>query len=233
VIEKGRPWERPAAGPAAWHVEGDDAALANSVRDQPGARVGFRPDPTSDLARALGLHAPAAPGGGDEPAEGDGGGGRLELPVDALRITADGRDLFAVNMVVVGTAPDRLGWFSGAPELRIAVDGRAVHEGRATTVVVATGQYLRGNDVVPRGHPGDGRAEIQVYAVGRGQRGAVRGRLPQGVHLPHPDITQATGRHVEVTGGTRAVRLEVDGVPVPAATRVSVDVVPEAFLIVV
>ena len=57
MVEKGQPWERPARGPAAWHVEGDDAALAAAVRDQPGARVGFRPDPASDLARALGIHS--------------------------------------------------------------------------------------------------------------------------------------------------------------------------------
>lgn len=219
VIEKGRPWERPAAGPPAWHVEGDDAALAAAVRDQPGARVGFRPDATSDLARALGIH-------GDGP-------GAVELPVDGLRVTADGRDLFAVNMVVVGTAPDRTRWSTPSPVLRVEVDGRVVHDDPATTVVVASGQFLRGNDVVPRGHPGDGRVEVQVYALARGGRGAVRTRLPRGVHLPNPDITQTSGRRVEVTAAKRPARLEIDGVPAPAATRVTVEVVPEAFLIVV
>jgi hypothetical protein len=219
VVEKGRPWERPASAPAEWHVEGDDAALAAAVRDRPGARVGFRPDPSSDLARALGIHG--------------GGHGALELTVDALRVGADDRELFAVNMVVIGTAPDRLGWFSAAPTLRVEVDGRVVHEGPATTVVVASGQHLRGNDVVPRGHPGDGRAEVQVYAVARGQRAGVRRRLPQGVHLPHPDITQTTGRRVVVVAPSRPVALEVDGVPGPAAARTTVDVVAEAFLIVV
>ncbi len=223
MIEKGRPWERPATGPAEWQVEGDDAALASSVRAHPGTRVGFRPDATSDLARALGIHASP-----DPDAE-----GVLELAVDALRVTADGRDLFAVNMVVVGTAPDRLGWSSGGADLRVEVDGRVAHDGPATTLVVASGQYLRGHDVVPRGHPGDGRAEIQVYAVPRGQRRAVRSRLPQGVHLPHPDITQTTGRHVVMTVAKGSLRLEVDGMPAPAASRVTVDVVHEAFLIVV
>lgn len=228
MVEKGQPWERPAAGPPAWHVEGDDAALAAAVREQPGARVGFRPDPSSDLARALGINAPDLQ---------RGGGAALELGIDALRITADDRELFAVNMVVVGTAPDRTGWFTTAPELRVEVDGRVVHDGPATTVVVASGQYLRGHDVVPRGHPGDGRAEVQVYAVPRGQRAGVRSRLPQGVHVPHPDITQTTGRRVDVVAGPssngRPVGLEVDGVPSPAATRVTVEVAPEAFLIVV
>ena len=219
MVEKGEPWERPSSEPASWTVEGDDAALAAAVRGQPGARVGFRPDPASDLARALGIHA--------------AGAGGLELAVDGLRVTADDRELFAVNMVVVGTAPDRAGWFTGAPELRVEVDGRVVHDASATAVVVASGQYLRGLDVVPRGHPGDGRAEVQVYAVSRGQRAGVRSRLPQGVHLPHPDITQTSGRRIDVVAEQRPVGLEIDGVPAPTATRVQVELVPEAFLIVV
>jgi hypothetical protein len=99
--------------------------------------------------------------------------------------------------------------------------------------VVASGQYLRGQDVVPRGHPGDGRAEVQIYAVRRSQRAGVRSRLPQGVHLPHPDIAQTTGRRIEVIAAKGAIGLEIDGVPAPAAIRVTVEVIPEAFLIVV
>ena len=39
MVEKGQPWERPAAGPAEWHVTGDDATLAAAVRDRPGVRA--------------------------------------------------------------------------------------------------------------------------------------------------------------------------------------------------
>ncbi len=219
MVEKGRPWERPASGPAEWQVEGDDATLAAAVRDHPGARIEFRPSAGSDLARALGLHAP--------------GGSALELGLDGLRVVADGRELFAVNMVVVGVAPDRAGRFTRAPAVRVRVDERVAHDGRATSVVVASGQHLRGADVVPRGHPGDGRIEVQVYAVVRGDRAGVRARLPQGVHLPHPDITQTTGRHVEVRADRGPVALEVDGVAVPPAALVTIDVVPGAFVLVV
>ncbi|HVJ96677.1 MAG TPA: hypothetical protein VNC41_07590, partial [Acidimicrobiia bacterium] len=55
--------------------------------------------------------------------------------------------------------------------------------------------------------------------------------------LRQPDITQTSGRRIDVVAGPsstgRPVGLEVDGVPAPAATRVQVEVVPEAFLIVV
>jgi len=115
----------------------------------------------------------------------------------------------------------------------VTVDGRAVHDGPATTVVVASGQFLRGHDVVPRGHPGDGRAEVQVYAVARGQRSGVRRRLPLGTHVPHPEITQTAGRRVDVVAARRPLGLELDGIGLPAAERVTVEVVPEAFLIVV
>jgi diacylglycerol kinase family enzyme len=68
--------------------------------------------------------------------------------------------------------------------------------------------------------------------VGRGERAGVRARLPQGVHLPHPDITQTRGRHVEVRADRGPVPLEVDGVAVPPAALVTVDVVPGAFVLV-
>jgi len=218
MIEPGVPWERPAAGPPEWHVDGDDATLAAAVRDRPGARVEFRPGPGSDLARAVNLHQPGA--------------GTLELGMDALRIEADGRDHFAVNMLVIGVAPDRATWRTAAPGLRVLVADRVVHDGAATAVVVASGQYLRGTDLVPRAHPGDGRAEVQVYAVARGQRAAVRARLPQGVHVPHPDITQTTGHRVEIRSDRGRLPLEIDGVSVPPAARVAVAVVPEAFVLV-
>ena len=91
-----------------------------------------------------------------------------------------------------------------------------------------------GHDVVPRGHPGDGRVEVQVYAVRPGQRAGVRSRLPQGVHLPHPDITQ-TGRPPRRgpgrsrRGGARGRRRA----GAARGARVTVEVVPGAFLLVV
>jgi hypothetical protein len=220
MIEKGVPWERPATGPAQWHVDGDDATLAAAVRDHPGARVEFRPDATSDLARALGVHQP--------------GGASWELGIDALRVVADGRELFGVNMLVVGVAPDRATWLTAAPGIRVRVADRVVHDAPATAVVVASGQFLRGADLVPRGHPGDGRAEIQVYAVSRGQRAGVRSRLPQGVHLPHPDITQmGTSGRVEIRADRGPLPVEVDGVGTAPAQLVTVEVVPRAFVLVV
>jgi hypothetical protein len=65
---------------------------------------------------------------------------------------------------------------------------------------------------VPRGHPADGRVEVQVYALDPGQRRAMRGRLATGTHVPHPHIVEAAGRHIEVSVPV-PWPLEVDGRP--------------------
>jgi diacylglycerol kinase family enzyme len=176
----------------------------------------------ADFARAVS----AAPAGGPV---------AMDLPCDALRLTAPGTELLAVNAVVLGTAPDRQRRFHRSSPLRVVVDGRVVHDGPATAVVIGNGQFLRGNDVIPRGHPGDGRAEVQVYAVPGRDRGAMRGRLARGEHLPHPGIHQTTGRRIAVTTGGHRLRLEVDGHPPrgrPNAARFEVAVVPGAFTLV-
>ncbi|MDQ1520081.1 MAG: hypothetical protein QOI55_1154, partial [Actinomycetota bacterium] len=161
-------------------VSGDDRTLARWVVDHPGALVAFRPSSASDLARAVGLR---------------GDPGTTELSLDALRL-GDG-DL-AVNMIVVGTPPDRSNRFTRHVAVDLRVDDTNVATSRASTIVIATGQYLRGLDVVPRGHPGDGRLEVYVYRLRPRERRAMRARLPHGTHVPHPRITVRPGHHVEL-----------------------------------
>jgi hypothetical protein len=215
MIEKGRPWERPASGPADVVVEGDDRALAAAVEQHPGARVAFRPSDASDFARAVGVRA--------EPV------GRVEVSCDALTVEADGATTTAVNMAVFGIAPDRQRWWSRSRRLLIRVEGRVVYEGPATSVIVGNGQHLRGRDVIPRGHPGDGRAEVQVYALERRERAAMRARLGRGDHVPHPRIRTFVGSRIEVWAAEGIRRLEVDGEARPRVTEVTVTVLPGAF----
>jgi hypothetical protein len=215
VIRPGEEWTRPAAGPPDFDVAGDDAELAAAVAARPGALVRFRPTPTSDVARAVGLAADAP-----EDSAGD-----REAPMDALAIEGNG---VAANIVVVGTPPDALRRFARRFAVTVRVDERAPWTGDATTVVVATGEFLRGLDVVPRGHPGDGRAETQIYAVAGRDLRALRGRLRTGTHVPHPAITQTVGRRIEITCG-RALPLEIDGHRADPADHVVVSVVPHAY----
>ena len=210
---------QPARGPADFEVAGDDVALAAAVTARPARARRFRPTSASDFARAVGIAVDATP----DPHE------PTELPCDLLRVHTGGAATTAVNMVVVGVAPDRQRWTSRSSRVRVTVDGRPVHAGPATAVVVANGQFLRGADVVPRGHPGDGRAEVQVYALARGERRRMRERLPRGAHVPHPRITTTSGRSVVIESLAAPVPLEVDGLPAGNTPAVTVDVTPAAF----
>lgn len=176
-------------------VDGGDRELAAAIARHPGLRVRFTADASSDLAKALGIT-------GEPP--------RVRAPV-TLDVLHVGETARAVNMVVLGSPPDRLRRCHRTRHCRVDVDGRTVHDGPATTVVVANGEYLRGLDVVPRGHPGDGRLEVHVYAVAAGQRRRMRSRLATGTHLPHPGISTSQGTQTTIQW-ERPVRLEGDGV---------------------
>jgi hypothetical protein len=215
-VRKGEPWGRPTDAEPDRVIEGDDASLAAWVESAPGALVRFRSSSDSDLARAVGGSSSATPVG-------------TELPMDAL-VLADGS--LAVNMVVLGTPPDRLTRFSRRVALTVDLDGNRWFDGTATTVLVAVGQWLRGCDVVPRGHPGDGRVETQVYRLRARERREMRRRLPTGGHLPHPRILARTARTLVIEAAA-PLALEVDGVGRPAVSRLLAEVRPDAYRLLV
>jgi len=219
MIRPGEEWGSPTDAAPDLDVEGSDARLAAAVATAPGALIRFVPDATSDLARAVGLN-PGAPVGTAQ---------RVELPLDVLEL-ADGS--LACNLCVIGTPPDRLGWSSRAIDLDVEIDGAPWFAGRATTVVIATGQFLRGVDVAPRGHPGDGKAEVQVYELTRRERRLMRARLPTGAHVPHPRIRQRTARSVVVRAGS-PTPVEVDGVARPLVPELTIDLRPQAYRLLI
>jgi hypothetical protein len=212
TIGRGAEWGEPATGPADIEVTGGDADLAAAVTARPGALIRLTGGP-SQIARAVGSGREVR--------------GRT-LPMDALRL--DGAAL-AVNALVLGIAPARQrGWHRSWP-VRVDVDGQAT-EARATAVVVMTGEFLAGADANPRSHPGDGRAEVYVYAVSPRQRRALRARLASGTHLPHPEIRRAVGARIAIAAG-RPVACEIDGVGAPPRLHVVAEVVPAAYRLLV
>ena len=220
MIRKGDQWGSAASGGPDLEIDGNDSVLARSVvRSGPVPLIGYRPTPDADLARAVGL-TPDTPRA-------------TELALDALEVeVGDGEARIAVNAVVLGTAPDRLTRWTRHRMFEVAVSDRSVWSGRATGVIVANGQFLRGADIVPRGHPGDGRAEIQVYAPGAGERAEMRRRLATGTHVPHPRILERSGRVVEITTSA-PVPVEIDGVTAEPSARIRVTVLPGALRILV
>jgi hypothetical protein len=201
-------------------VTGGDATLASALGNGGGdPLVRFAAAPGSDLARAVGLLAGAASTG-------------VALPLDVLEVVAGVVRAVAVNSVVVGMAPDRLRAWHRPARFSVEIDGAPVEAGSATTLVVMNGQYLRGLDVSPRGHPGDGTAEAQLYALPVGARRAARSRLAVGAHLPHPAITIRRAKRV-VVRAARPVPLEVDGVRLGQVTEVHVDLRAAAYRLLV
>jgi putative lipid kinase YegS-like protein len=221
VIAKGEPWGSPATTPADHEVSGDDRALAAAVAEHPGALIAFTPDASSELARTVGL-GPDNDGGDDDREA-------MDLPMDVLAL---GDGTLAVNMVVFGTPPDALSRFTKRTALHIRADGKIWFNDRGTTVVLAIGQWLHGIDLVPRGHPGDGRVEIQAYRLEPGERRGMRKRLPQGAHLPHPRIPNRTARMVEIEA-EEPLPLEVDGEVLGPVRRLRAEVRTGAYRLLV
>lgn len=220
AVREGEPWGEPTApGTPVREVEGDDSTLAAALdggRAVPGV-VRFRPTAPSDLALALGIS------GTDESARQP-----MAVSIDVLDGGQYGR---AVNGFIAGHAPSSSSWWHGDHHVALEVDGRPVFSGAATGIVIANGQFFAGRNTVPRGHPGDGIFEIQVYAVPRSQRRELRRRLRVGSHLPHPGIHQFRGRTMALAA-RRPLRVEADGIRRGRASTVEVAIVPGALRLV-
>lgn len=220
-LRPGQSWGTETSAPPDVEVTGGDRRLAgvleSGVADP---LVRFAATADSDLALAVGLVSGAAPTG-------------LALPLDAFELVTDGgRETVAVNSVVIGVAPDRLRAWHRPAGLSVEIDGASVDAGKATSLVVMNGQYLRRLDVSPRGHPGDGVAEAQLYALPPGARRAMRARLATGAHLPHPAITIRKARRL-VVRAARAVPLEIDGTAAGEITELSIALRPAAYRLLV
>jgi putative lipid kinase YegS-like protein len=232
TLRPGQPWGTEASGPPDFEVSGGDAVLATALRrDLTDPLVRFAAAADSDLARAIGLVAGAAATG-------------LALPLDILTYAAEpasgvplpeygGKGTpVAVNSIVVGVPPDRLRSWHRPAGLSVEIDGAAGDAAGATSLVVMNGQYLRGLDLSPRGHPGDGVAEAQLYALPPGARQAMRRRLATGAHLPHPAITIRRARRV-VVRASRPAALEVDGIPAGHIKSLEITLRPAAYRLLV
>ena len=232
TLRPGQSWGTEASGPPDLEVSGSDRVLAEVLgRGVADPLVSFSAASDSDLARALGLVAGAASTG-------------LALPLDVLEFAAEpasgvrlpeygGKGTpVAVNSITVGMPPDRLRSWHRPAGLSVEIDGAVVDAANATSLVVMNGQYLRGLDLSPRGHPGDGVAEAQLYALPPGARRAMRTRLTTGAHVPHPAITIRRARRV-VVRAARPAPLEVDGTPAGNVTALEITLRPAAYRLLV
>ena len=223
MIRPGEEWGSATDAKPDLVVRGDDRDLAQAVARNPGdPLIRFLPH-GSELARSIGLaNTDTADAAVPEPRG-------IALPIDLLHADDD----VVVNAVILGVTPPEVRAHHRRRAVRVLVDGRALFDGAATTVVIANGQFITGADLVPRGHPGDGWCEVQVYALAPGERRAMRRRLPGGVHVPHPRISGGRARTVEVTMAGGGWPLTIDGRPAGTRTQLRTTLAPSAFRLLV
>lgn len=214
VIERGQPWGSTAICPTDLQVADDDTELARLLEGTSSPSTSAWPTGTTsagalavsggDLHRTLG--APVVPTVGAR---------CRRLPVDLLRCELDGVVRLAVAHVVVRRGGP-LGWWRGP------------------IIAVCNAQFHGRWDVAPRGHPNDGRADLVEVASGMPvrQRRLARRRLPSGTHVPHPDIVTR-----RVTDFDREIAPDLvvylDRRPVRGVRRLQIEVVPDAFAVLV
>lgn len=203
TIRPGASWGRQRPLSADVAVVDGDPELGRHVAAA--LRRGDRPLPvavrTGDIARAMG-------GGAD---------GRVvlgavlvEAPIDAVRVT---------------TAEGRVEWFCAHFLARRAW-------WRGEIVAAVNGGFILGRDAAPRAHPNDGRVDIvrvDPSMPWRARRAAWQ-RASTGSHLPHPliSVTQAASSSLQFTA---PLRLWLDGTPWTTTTSVTLDVVPDAAVV--
>ncbi len=190
TIRKGADWGEPVARPQGLVVVDSDAELAELVASGSSAPLAVA---AGDLHRTLG-------DGGDGPTV-------QRVPLDVLRVVADGVELCAVAHVVA-----RRSWWRGP------------------IVGVFNCEHLGRWDVAPRGHPNDGRADVLDVDEAMTVRARVQAwrRLPSGTHVPHPAI-RVSQRAAETWDFAEPLVLYVDGRRHGEVRQLTVTVEADAF----
>ena len=203
TIKPGDAWGQPVPRPSDLVVVHSDAALAEALAGEPGARLGLG---GGDLARTLGVTSTSARSLSTRPTVN-------EYPIDLLEVRLDDAEtpIVAVSHVVAGSPWRRGRW----PRGRIPA--------------VMNAEFLGEWDVAPRGHPNDGRVEVFDVDASMTTRDRLvaRRRLPTGTHVPHPRIATRSAR----TGSWQfdpRLDVVVDGRRLGRASSLTVDVVADA-----
>jgi len=210
TVRRGEDWGSVGPAPPGLVLVSTDREVRRLVTAA--RRDGREPPPVGllggDLCRAVGGR------GRRERFDGD----VARLPVDVVRVEIDDpREAGGL----------RIGWF-----VAHLVARRSWWRGEIAAVMNA--QHLGPWDVAPRGHPDDGRAEVVIATPALRPRARLqaRRRLPQGTHLPHPEISlrQLNEATVEFR---RPLDLALDGEPWGRADRLRFVVEPDALLVCV
>jgi len=138
-----------------------------------------------------------------------------ELPIDLLRVSVDDRRELTAVAHVVARRPRRAGsWFRGE------------------VLFVMNAQFYGAWNLIPRGHPNDGRADLLRVepSVGVRQRVEAARRAPASGHLPHSGLTttRLTSREFVFES---PMEILVDGVVIGRWATLRVEVDPDAAVV--
>jgi hypothetical protein len=197
TIRRGQAWGENVAVPPNLLPITSDGDLARAVmrgEPRPVRLVG------GDLLRTLGGPSSSGPG-------------LQRLPIDVLRVMADGRQFVAVAHVVARRG-GIFGWWRGPILAAMNAD--------------RIGRW----NVAPQAHPNDGRAEIIEVGADFGLRARwqARRRLPTGTYLPHPAIATSRAK-VQAWTFDRPRRLWLDGVELGTVRSLGVTVEADGAII--
>lgn len=214
VIKRGEDWGWRASSPSAAEANTDaQLALAADLREldiSASARGGTGPTGAGDpkVVRLTGGDLLTTIGG---PSQAGTQADALHLPMD-LGVVAHGGEhtVFAAHVIV-----RRRSW-----------TGRVL--------AVMNSQWVGDRNVVPAGHPNDGRLDLIDARLGIRDLIAARKRVATGTHLPHPDISVRRVRTEPVTVDFESsTPCWVDGVSIGSVRSITLRCVPDAVTVVV
>lgn len=191
MIRKGEEWGRPYTPTGREPVAVDDVSLARLLADD-------APPPVvvllgGDLHRSLGGRASQDP---------------VAMPIDVVRVTADG----AVRHAVAHVVARRSGW-----------------RGRCWVGMNAT--HLGSWNLGPKAHPNDGLVDVTEGALPWRDRLAARRRAPSGTHVPHPALATRRVRR-DRWEFDRPIVVRLDGVVWRRARVVEIEVLADRSSVV-
>ncbi len=204
-ISKGEPWGHRGPVPAGVVSCADDAAVADAVwaATQRGGSA-FVSVRTGDLLRTVG----GTQGGSNDSS--------IEVGADALLLPMD---------LCVARCDDG----EAKPFVAHLVAHRRWWQGNAAVAMNAgwLGEWYLG----PRAHPNDGLIDTTAGSLPLRQRVEAGRRAKLGNHLPHPALTTSRRQTWSHDLG-QSTPVFLDGVARPKARRISVEVVPDVFTLV-
>lgn len=200
TISKNTAWGTEVARPDDLRVADDDAHLARLLTDGTGCATAVA---SGDVFRTVG----ARPLGDRTQV--------FEFPIDLVTYRIDDEPAGTFVAHLVARRPRRRGggW-------------------RGPVLAVMNAEWIGSFDVAPRGHPNDGRVETFMASplLTLRQRLAVRSRLRNASHLPHPLIASRPVK-AQQWDFDQPMTIIADGKPAGRARRLVIEVEPDAAIL--